>query len=669
MAAQEANSPANSIKNDDLNWEEKDEEKGENEEIYEDIEAPKFVDFTVPDHYRPDDRYWFCLRVGCDQKHEEEMDSEAIHKNFVLRVMAARSPNVKLHKALNRNCSSKNIKCPLSAPPKSSKSRLSRLAIVPSFSQKLSDDKEKAKRLPKVTPKAKGKQVAAKYLTTPRNKNCIQNQNAFRSVQNPKPPSAAVPKSRMVAKALTFTSPKKAISLKKSVELRTPLMKLCEGMKRLEITSQRKPVLGCSGMQSKQLGHNSQKVMPVHSSTRERDSKKERCRTKVSQQLHSQLDRDAKYLRSLKGKNNKGKTSKHSSIQEISCGREVKAKSRDNSKEHPVEKTACPISNVVPVIELASSDALEGELNNKSDSQPTNSGENDLSMLQASRKEDDGIQENVHENSGTKEESLENGENSNNISSEEEDNSLGEGGGSEIALSDDKENASASDGNRNYNDNKDQSGRKFLGIQNSDSKKVTKAADKDLKGHGIVGDPGMKLMKLKPTHPKPFRLRTDERGILREANLERKNKAITPKREAAVVSRFQGGDLQGQHVDIQKGIASLKPAKQQVRTKTPAGLSKAQHSKHQPERDLSVTAGTITPDKPLGVTVETSAENSELKEVGKACKKGTITTVIRPRAPACSRPLSRGRRLVTTIPKEPNFHRSHMPKSCAVKIS
>lgn len=39
-------------------------EGGEDEQFYEKIEAPKFVDFTVPDHYCPDDRYWFCLRVG-----------------------------------------------------------------------------------------------------------------------------------------------------------------------------------------------------------------------------------------------------------------------------------------------------------------------------------------------------------------------------------------------------------------------------------------------------------------------------------------------------------------------------------------------------------------------------------------------------------------------------
>lgn len=39
-------------------------EDADDEVFYERIEAPKFVDFSTPDHYRPDDRYWFCLRVG-----------------------------------------------------------------------------------------------------------------------------------------------------------------------------------------------------------------------------------------------------------------------------------------------------------------------------------------------------------------------------------------------------------------------------------------------------------------------------------------------------------------------------------------------------------------------------------------------------------------------------
>lgn len=84
-------------------------------------------------------------------------------------------------------------------------------------------------------------------------------------------------------------------------------------------------------------------------------------------------------------------------------------------------------------------------------------------------------------------------------------------------------------------------------------------------------------------------------------------------------------------------------------------------------RHVSVTAEAMAPDKTtLSVVVETSPGNSKPKEVGKPFKKGT-TTAVRPTAAAGSRSLSRGRRLVT-IPKAPNFHRSHMPKSCARKI-
>lgn len=40
------------------------EQQEEDEEFYENMEAPKFVDLTLQDPFRPDDRYWFCLRVG-----------------------------------------------------------------------------------------------------------------------------------------------------------------------------------------------------------------------------------------------------------------------------------------------------------------------------------------------------------------------------------------------------------------------------------------------------------------------------------------------------------------------------------------------------------------------------------------------------------------------------
>jgi hypothetical protein len=35
------------------------------DDFYEKIQAPKFVDLTAPDKHRPDDdRHWFCARFG-----------------------------------------------------------------------------------------------------------------------------------------------------------------------------------------------------------------------------------------------------------------------------------------------------------------------------------------------------------------------------------------------------------------------------------------------------------------------------------------------------------------------------------------------------------------------------------------------------------------------------
>ncbi|KAG0463503.1 hypothetical protein HPP92_019572 [Vanilla planifolia] len=73
----------------------------EDDEFYEDIEAPKFVDFTTPDQSRLDNRSWFCLRVGCDQSHEE-VDHEELYRSFKIRVMAARSPNIRFQRAFQQ---------------------------------------------------------------------------------------------------------------------------------------------------------------------------------------------------------------------------------------------------------------------------------------------------------------------------------------------------------------------------------------------------------------------------------------------------------------------------------------------------------------------------------------------------------------------------------------
>lgn len=187
----------------------------------------------------------------------------------------------------------------MSVPSKSSKPRVSRLAVASSISRKLGYEKEKAKppTNPMSTPKTRTKQVAAKYLTTPRSKKCIPDANSFRSVQNPKPTSVAVPKNRLAAKALVFSSPKKAISLKKSVELRTPLTKLCEGMKRLEVTSQKKRLLGHSNRSLKDAGHN-----PLDTTTNIRSSKKDNKVAKLPSKSQHQAAEKVKPVKSVKGK-------------------------------------------------------------------------------------------------------------------------------------------------------------------------------------------------------------------------------------------------------------------------------------------------------------------------------------------------------------------------------
>ena len=84
------------------------------EDFYKTIKVPKFVNFTVSDHYIPDDWYWFRSRVGCKETHPEEMDPDVIYKNFVVWVMVAKSPNVRLQRVRGT--------CPLTTPPKLSKS-------------------------------------------------------------------------------------------------------------------------------------------------------------------------------------------------------------------------------------------------------------------------------------------------------------------------------------------------------------------------------------------------------------------------------------------------------------------------------------------------------------------------------------------------------------------
>ncbi|KAL8097348.1 uncharacterized protein LOC141684020 isoform X2 [Apium graveolens] len=552
------------------------------EEFYEEIEAPKFVDFTASgDPFRPDDCYWFCLRVGCDRKHEEELDPEEISKNFVLRVMAARSPNVRRRRALNgRNMS---MKCPLSAPAKSSRSRLPRLAMVSSMSQKMLDVKEKVGSHPKInlssTPMVKGKQVASKYMTTPRNKRNLSHQTSFRSVQNPRPTKIAVPKSHLVAKALVFRSPRKDIPKATAVELNTPLTKLCEGMKRLEITSQRKRVLGYTGKSAKGTKCNQSKIPSEYSRKQRTIQDDGKCLPLCHQNCKG---KEAKFLKTNKTNSNKQMPTeqfekvsedgsrkkridvktKDSSALEFSVsegnahGEAPKmTKNSSNTIMNSAGSEINSLSNLDTKVESLSCDAVAAERNEHEKHLKTGvSGKEVLvsEVLLSSGKNSDLLTGNgggeicslpnlEAVDVPTSHSLVEEGLKGNDIIIREDRTEVCSK--NEHMQGDNKENGQAPDENRAVNCNNNNSKKKLLGRKQTheNGKKVVREV-KDALSTTTTVTPDVKNRKPKPTNPKPFRLRTDERGILKEANMEKK--LHHPQNQAATVSSFRSGNSQ-----------------------------------------------------------------------------------------------------------------------------
>lgn len=290
------------------------------------------------------------------------------------------------------------------------------------------------------TPVTKTKTVAAKYLTTPRNKKCIPNQSSFRSVQNPKPINVEVEKSRIVAKALVFHSPKKAIKVKTSVELRTPISKLCEGMNKLEISSQRKRALGYSSKSSKNLSNSS--------SRRQLSSRK--VQRKPEEPLHSQTctNQEAKSGRSIKTKIKGQLSQKPASMKLLGSDRMYSLK---NNESHDIkQQLAKKVTEDFGLQESTHEDSpddskkevncLDIEGSNTSRSQATHTEENNSRPQPSSRQENnsnDGNENITSESCGEFVHHL-----------DANNSSEGERNGHEIMDGDDKENAAAADVNR-----------------------------------------------------------------------------------------------------------------------------------------------------------------------------------------------------------------------------
>jgi len=644
------------------------------EDFYETIEAPKFVDLTAPDH-RPegDDRYWFCSRVGCDQKHEEFLDSEAIYKKFVLRVMAARSPSVRLRKALYRKDFSVDPKCPNTVPAKPSRSRVSKLAMISSIPQKgngniRSKEVKVVSTNKNVTPKAKAKgkesavisSVPQKALTE--RKKQMQSPAAFRSVQNPRNATIKVSENRVVAKALVFQSPKKLVKLKRSVELSSSVKKLCNGMRKLEIDNKRNG-----------LGVN-HKVVSSASSRRPLKTREVKSRVFDSLRSQKQIDQKDKGVSTLKkrvkkkedpvpssdplkpydsnGMEVEDKTSRDEELlvenksEELSDTSKANMNNQLQAREDPavIKESGLATSQKYQITEIEEKEsALASECEDKENANIVAAiDKEDIAVIKVSGLDKAKQCETVE---------IEDKENALPLECEKKENATN---ATDVDREDDKENSSALDNNRNL----DQATypllkKKVFGKKEicKTTQKVMTVADKCFNGKTVSAGTRVKYTKPKLTNPKPFRLRTDERQILKEANTEKKPQCTLAKEDTASIRGFHGENLGPNHqpVRLEKNSAS--------RLKASRGTSTKLVSENMVDcKRVALGRKKQVANKRIETAEQASQMNGGSKEVP-IINKPSVCVV------------ASGEKRPVTVPKGPNFHCIHVPKSCTKRVA
>ncbi|CAL9169653.1 unnamed protein product [Musa hybrid cultivar] len=540
----------------------------EDDELYEEIEAPKFVDFTVPDRFRPDDRSWFCARVGCDQTHEE-VDPEALYRTFLLRVMAARSPNVRHRKALGRPASSLIPRCPQSAPAKSSKSRIARLSTMIAVPEstaksKLKDHPISSLRSTPSRDKAKPQHCPMKEaLTEPRRQRCLTNREGFRSVRHQKEPVPVV-KNKAVVRSL-FDDTTKERPLRTTTPSKSTAPPVSEDRpetRKLKVGSRMKNV------PSRYL------CIPKTpmSSKRAEDSAKSLNRakeTKVSTKL---------------------KTEPSSKICDPSERQEI---SRDGSNDMETDGKLSNLSVAATNVEEPLPSLVAG-----------------LESLQLAKADSTNLHSSTMENC---EKVTENEVPLPHASSKR---SASEAGNEENSteLDDNKENASDTNKGRVLNSN----------AKRDASEDFKSAASENVLRPQINSSDRVGKHK-RTTNPKPFRLRIDERGILKEANQERRLR-IEAQAQKQAESTLRTKALVG---------------KEKIAEKPQSRLLKMASSRQTLE-DGSVTALRKAP------VSQTGREN---------CKTTSpAVTTLKAKRPAA------------TVAREPNFHRIHLPKGCSKRV-
>jgi hypothetical protein len=611
--------------------------------------------------------------LGCDQKHEEFLDSEAIYKKFVLRVMAARSPSVRLRKALYRKDFSVDPKCPNTVPAKPSRSRVSKLAMISSIPQKgngniRSKEVKVVSTNKNVTPKAKAKgkesavisSVPQKALTE--RKKQMQSPAAFRSVQNPRNATIKVSENRVVAKALVFQSPKKLVKLKRSVELSSSVKKLCNGMRKLEIDNKRNG-----------LGVN-HKVVSSASSRRPLKTREVKSRVFDSLRSQKQIDQKDKGVSTLKkrvkkkedpvpssdplkpydsnGMEVEDKTSRDEELlvenksEELSDTSKANMNNQLQAREDPavIKESGLATSQKYQITEIEEKEsALASECEDKENANIVAAiDKEDIAVIKVSGLDKAKQCETVE---------IEDKENALPLECEKKENATN---ATDVDREDDKENSSALDNNRNL----DQATypllkKKVFGKKEicKTTQKVMTVADKCFNGKTVSAGTRVKYTKPKLTNPKPFRLRTDERQILKEANTEKKPQCTLAKEDTASIRGFHGENLGPNHqpVRLEKNSAS--------RLKASRGTSTKLVSENMVDcKRVALGRKKQVANKRIETAEQASQMNGGSKEVP-IINKPSVCVV------------ASGEKRPVTVPKGPNFHCIHVPKSCTKRVA
>ncbi|KAK1316241.1 hypothetical protein QJS10_CPA05g01697 [Acorus calamus] len=600
----------------------------EEDRVYEDIDAPKFVDFTVPDRAPPDDGSWFCVRIGesqefysqffqsgfaavffwgfvsctdgrwgfsgCDQKHEQ-VDPDELYRNFVLRVMEARSPNVQLQKALKRRALKPTLKCPLSAPAKSAKERITRMSKPAPNAKPMTMTPNQAK--------AKKSSVAEKAYTTPRNRRCPLNQEPFRSVRKGSADPGVI-KENTVAKALDFDTPRKTKGSSMSSNCSAPLKDICNEVKKLKI--------GCQARvaKSSRSAANNPKCSAAVSVGSKSSLRARKLQNTERMTLSGGPDCE----------NDEGMDNGSDEVMEIDETSDVSRKSMHSGS-----------TTTTGVDEPVSSERLSlVEENFESFVVDDKGNDSPLKQLGEKNVEQKGLVfetiEEAHDQTTSVEVRNENFpclENACHSNDDDKENSLS---------SHDIRDTSIKTNESKENHSQHECGENLHKVKGSCGK--------------TTGSQGLKYKKMKPTNPKPFRFRTDERGILKEANLERRLNLDTRQKTTEMPVKLPNGST----LKPQKCKAQLEDIKEEEETQT---------------LQTNTVKPASSPEKSVRAQSATATTKS-VKEVSTEPNKTPFSDA--PPSHSSAAPGMRQRKKwFATIPKEPNFHKIHIPRSCCTR--